>query len=121
MPRIALKSFACVYLAPSLPWSFSKAILFAGPNKRLRFLSCSICESKIFFKRSLISRNSGGNGTTTFSNSNAWRYGFTSGESLVLTSISSTARCLQISFTFSESEPGEAVRPRIKGFSLWRL
>lgn len=42
IPIMALKSFAFVYLAPSLPWSFKRAILFAGPNKRFLLRSSSI-------------------------------------------------------------------------------
>ena len=56
--------------------------------------------------------NSGGNVTSTFSNSNSCRYGWTSGLFLVRISTASIPRFSQTCVIVSLSEPGEAVSAR---------
>ena len=63
-------------------------------------------QSSMYF---FISLNSSGKSTIIQSTFTSWMYGFTSGSSSVLISISSIFKLVQTSVIFSKSEPGEAV------------
>jgi len=65
--------------------------------------------------------NSGGNATSTFSNSSSWRYGLTSGLCLVRISTASIPRFSQTCVIVCLSEPGDAVSARTLLFVAWVL
>jgi len=104
--------FLLPFFVISFPWIFRSIVLLGYPNNAFRCLSSEIFLLYISSKRTFISMNSGGKSTSIFSNSNSWRYGFTSGLDVVRISTALIPRFSQTCVIVSLSLPGEAVNAR---------